>query len=81
MKRFAVIVFPGSNCDHDAYHVIKLMENSFTTKQLFNADEVFLTSSGSFVTPIIKIDSQLINNGKIGKVTFLLAQSYFKTFK
>ena len=28
MKRFAVIVFPGSNCDHDAYHVIKLMENS-----------------------------------------------------
>ena len=25
MKRFAVIVFPGSNCDHDAYHVIKLM--------------------------------------------------------
>ena len=21
--RTAVIVFPGSNCDHDAYHVIK----------------------------------------------------------
>jgi len=58
----------------------KLMENSFTKKELFNADEVFLTSSGSFVTPIIKIDSQLINSGKIGKVTFLLAQSYFKTF-
>ena len=21
--RFAIIVFPGSNCDHDAYHVVK----------------------------------------------------------
>ena len=20
---FAVVVFPGSNCDHDAYHVLK----------------------------------------------------------
>ena len=28
MKRFAVIVFPGSNCDHDAYHVIKSMDNT-----------------------------------------------------
>ena len=23
IKKFAVIVFPGSNCDHDAYHVLK----------------------------------------------------------
>jgi D-alanine transaminase len=59
---------------------LKFFENSFTKNQLFDADEVFLTSSGSFVTPIIKIDSQLINNGKIGKVTFLLAKSYFKAF-
>ena len=22
MMNFAVIVFPGSNCDHDAYHVL-----------------------------------------------------------
>ena len=28
MNRFAVIVFPGSNCDHDAYHVINSMENT-----------------------------------------------------
>ncbi len=28
MKRFAVIVFPGSNCDHDAYHVINSMEST-----------------------------------------------------
>ena len=27
MKKIAVIVFPGSNCDHDAYHVINSMDN------------------------------------------------------
>ena len=28
MMKFAVIVFPGSNCDHDAYHVVNSMSNS-----------------------------------------------------
>jgi len=28
MMKFAIIVFPGSNCDHDAYHVINSMPNS-----------------------------------------------------
>ena len=28
MMKFAVIVFPGSNCDHDAYHVINSMPSS-----------------------------------------------------
>ena len=60
---------------------LRLKENSFNIKQLYNADEVFLTSSGSFVTPIIKIDSKLINYGKIGKVTMQLAEIYCKTFK
>ena len=28
MKKFAVTVFPGSNCDHDAYHVINSMDGA-----------------------------------------------------
>ena len=28
MKKFAVIVFPGSNCDHDAYHVINSIDGA-----------------------------------------------------
>jgi len=59
---------------------LKLSENSFTKKQLYDADEVFLTSSGSFVTPVIKIDSKLINNGKIGNITLKLAKLYSKSF-
>ena len=35
---------------------LRLVEKSFTHKQLLDADEVFLTSSGSFITPILKID-------------------------
>jgi len=59
---------------------LTLKEKSFTKKQLFNADEIFLTSSSSFVTPIVKVDSHLINKGKIGNITKYLAQSYFKSF-
>ena len=58
-----------------------LKETSFTKKQLFAADEVFLTSSSSLITPIIKIDSKKINNGKIGSITLKLAHLYYKTFK
>ena len=59
---------------------LTLSEKSFTLNQLMNADEVFLTSSGSLVTPIIKIDSKKINNGKIGNITLKLANLYSKSF-
>ena len=57
---------------------LKLIEKQFTQKQLINADEVFLTSSGSFITPILKIDNKKINNGKIGNITLKLAEMYTK---
>ena len=53
-------------------------EKSFTIKQLINADEIFITSSGSLVTPIIQIDNKKINSGKIGKITKKIAQLYEK---
>jgi D-alanine transaminase len=55
---------------------LKLREKSFTKKQLYNADEVFLTSSSSFVTPIIKVDSKLISKGIVGKISLQLANFY-----
>ena len=55
---------------------LKLVEKSFTYKQLLEADEVFLTSSGSFITPILKIDKKKINKGKIGNITLKLAKMY-----
>ena len=58
---------------------LKLVEKSFSHKQLLEADEVFLTSSGSFITPILKIDKKKINNGKIGNITLKLAEMYSKS--
>ena len=58
---------------------LQLNEKSFTKKQLLDSDEVFLTSSTSFVTPVIKVDKKLINNGNIGPITLKLADLYLKS--
>ena len=59
---------------------INLKETSFTKKELYNADEVFITSSSSFVMPIIQVDSKLVNKGKIGRITLQLATLYADLF-
>ena len=59
---------------------LNLKETSFTKKELYNADEVFITSASSFVTPIIKVDSKLVNKGKIGRITLHLATLYADVF-
>ena len=59
---------------------LQLRERSFTVKELYSADEVFITSSGNLLTPIIKIDSRIINKGKIGKISFQLATLYADYF-
>ena len=59
---------------------LNLKETSFTKKELYNADEVFITSASSFVTPIIKVDSKLVNKGKIGRITLQLATIYADLF-
>jgi D-alanine transaminase len=58
---------------------LKLIEKKFSLKELYKSDEVFITSSGSLVTPITQIDSIKINNKKIGKITKTLALSYYKS--
>ena len=57
----------------------KLIEKEFSLKELYKSDEVFITSSGSLVTPIIQIDSIKINNKKIGNITKSLALSFYKS--
>ena len=57
---------------------LKFKEKVFDKKQLYKADEVFVTSSTSFVTPIIKIDNIKINKGKIGPVSLKLSDIYYR---
>jgi D-alanine transaminase len=58
---------------------LKFIEKEFSLNELFKSDEVFITSSGSLVTPIIEIDNIKINNKKIGKITKFLALSFYKS--
>tara|TARA_Y100001970_G_C14110821_1_gene790768 strand:- start:369 stop:1217 length:849 start_codon:yes stop_codon:yes gene_type:complete len=60
---------------------LKFKEKTFTLKQLYDADEVFITSSGSLITPINKIDNKKINNGKIGILTKKLAVMLISNYK
>ena len=41
---------------------LKLIEKEFSLNELYKSDEVFITSSGSLVTPITQIDNVKINN-------------------
>ena len=58
-----------------------LKENFFSLKILLNADEVFITSSGSLITPIIKIENKKVGKGKIGTITKLLAIQLMQFYK
>ena len=60
---------------------LKFIEKRIKKSFLYNCDEVFLTSSSSFITPLIKIDNKKINNGKIGKLTLELAKLYILNLK
>lgn len=53
---------------------IKFVEQSFTTEELLQADEAFLTSTTSEVLPIVEVDGQKIGTGKPGHVTNKLYQ-------
>lgn len=55
---------------------IKVLQQDFTISQLKEAQEVFLTSSTLLVRAVTQIDNQIINNGKIGKITKDLFNDY-----
>jgi len=46
-----------------------MMVADFKLKDLLAADEVFITSTTKGVLPVIKIDSKIISNGRIGAIT------------
>jgi D-alanine transaminase len=48
---------------------ISFQEETFRVRDLLEADEVFIASTTSEVMPVIKIDQQMIGNGKSGSVT------------
>jgi len=53
---------------------VRLVERPFTVDEAKGAAEAFLTSTSSFVKPVIEIDGRKVGDGKPGPVTRKLAQ-------
>ena len=58
-----------------------IKEKAMTVKELLEMDELFLTSTTSEVMPIIQVDEQKVNGGKIGKWTKGLQREFEKLVK
>ncbi|MDT3722822.1 D-amino-acid transaminase [Pseudomonas oryzihabitans] len=57
-------------------HDLRLEERAYTLEEAAAAAEAFITSSTSFVYPVVSIDGQLVGDGKPGKLTQRLRQLY-----
>jgi len=56
-------------------------EQSFSSLELMEADEVFVTSTTSEVVPVISIDGKPINDGRSGSLTRKIQQAFSMTVK
>ncbi|MCL1632513.1 D-amino-acid transaminase [Sporolactobacillus sp. CPB3-1] len=55
---------------------IPVEERTFTTEELLNADEVFITSTGVRVCPVTKIDEHPVGDGRPGPVSQQLLDAF-----
>jgi branched-chain amino acid aminotransferase len=54
----------------------KVVEKTFKLKDLYGADEVFLTGTAAEVVPVIEIDKKKIGKSKVGPVTKALNKAF-----
>ena len=61
---------------HHVMHCLKeqfmVIEKDISIKELFEADEVFISSTTKNIMPVVKIEDQMIANGAPGNITKLL---------
>jgi D-alanine transaminase len=55
---------------------IRVVERSFTVEEAKRAREAFLTSTTSYVMPVVAIDGAAVGDGRPGSVTRLLLEAY-----
>ena len=62
---------------------LKVIESDIYESDVVNADEVWCSSSTNAVVPIIKVDDNIINNGRVGNITmkvYKIAQDFIINF-
>lgn len=64
-----------------AAEIMPVEERDITVDELMNASEVFLTATTKRIIPIVKINGQVIANGKPGAVTSSLYQKFMELEK
>ncbi len=57
-----------------------ILEKKFKIQDMLSAKEVFITSASSFVTPVIKVNEILINNGVVGEFSYELRKLYLDLY-
>jgi D-alanine transaminase len=57
---------------------IAVEERPFSVTEAKAAAEAFLTSTSSLIKPVIRIDDQVISEGRIGALTERLQGAYFQ---
>ena len=55
---------------------VDVVERDITRSELIISEEIFLTGTAAEITPIIKMDSKKIGNGKPGDITKKMMQEY-----
>jgi len=55
---------------------MEIVERPFTIKEAQAADEAFITSASTFVTPVVEIDGITVGNGKPGPAGVRLREIY-----
>lgn len=59
----------------------KIVERTITPDELFSSREVFITSTGMSVMPIVSVDGRKIGDGLVGPVTKRVAKEYDEHLK
>lgn len=57
---------------------LKFVERPFSLAEALRAREAFITSATSFVTPVVKIDGQMVADGQVGPTSRRLREEYVR---
>lgn len=57
---------------------ISVTEQAVSEKELYKLDELFITGTGSEITPVIQVNETVYGNKKPGEITRLIQSEFFK---
>ena len=60
---------------------LEVIERSIRRSELYLADEVFLTGTAAHITPVGSLDSRLIADGNVGRITKDIRDIYLKSIR